>query len=391
MRFLLVHAFFDVVPGADSTRAKVDELRLGAPSPPLAPELRQLCATRLFGLLADALLAAHATIRPSTKPGDEGATAEAAARKQRGIECAENLDALLELCGQVERMHTHARLVQPLQGDASSVRKAVRALLPSLDSMAAAGSTGVRTVAATQADAARQLLRVLLLLQLSVPQDFTQDMADLPRCLQTALGIDGGSVGAAENGDVPHHMDVLVEVLLSLLAKPSAILRDVVERTFRAFAASVSAEGVRSMLRVVTRGVGRRNSEEEGSEADESDGGASGSDEDEVEENGESSDDEDDRVDSARPAQPDARGEPSAAAAGSDDDSDDGEGMEDDAMFKADSALAAVLSLAKAEKSQKKAAAEALTHFKFRVLSLLETFIKAQPSSPVLSVRALST
>jgi DNA polymerase phi len=399
MRFLLVHAFFDFVPGGDFTQAKVEEICLGAPSPALALDVRQLCATRLFGLLADVLAAAQATIRTGGQAepaAAEAAAAEATARKQRAVECAANLEPLLEVCAKAERAHAHVILAQPMQAEAAAVRKAVRALLPSLDRLAAADGAAARSDACVQAESARALLRVLLLLQLSAPQDYTPDMEDLPRCLQAASGLPATADEAAEVGvEPPHHMDVLVEVLLSLLAKPSAVLRDVVERVFRAFAVSITPEGVRSMLRVVTRSKGRRHSSakdgSDDSDDDDSDDEESDEDEEEVEEDGDNDEDEDE--DEAEEDSEPRKTQPQKAArdAAIDDgeDSDDGAGMEDDAMFKADAALAAVLSLSKAEKSKKKAAAEALTHFKFRVLSLLEMFIKAQPASPLLPVRAL--
>jgi len=46
-------------------------------------------------------------------------------------------------------------------------------------------------------------------------------------------------------------MDVLVDIMLSLLAQPSALLRDVVEHTFKSVAGSVSEASVQDMLRVV--------------------------------------------------------------------------------------------------------------------------------------------
>jgi DNA polymerase phi len=402
MRFLLVHACYDFVPGGNAAGSSMEALQLGGPAPVLAPEVRQMCATRLGGLIADSLTAATATIRTSADLSDpsaaEAAAADAVLRKQRATDCSTHLAQLTELFTKAERAHALVQLSQPLEAPAAAVRKAVCALLPALDRLAAADAAGGRSGTGTQADSARALLRVLLIMQLGAPQDYTPDMEDLPQCLRAAFPAAGFPADAAavpEAADAeepPHHMDVLVEVLLSLLAKPSAVLRDVVERVFRAFAADVTPEGVRSMLRVVTRSKGRRHSSaaasdsDDDSESDEDDAG-DGEDEEEVEEDGEDGEDDSDGEQAQQPSRSGAQ--PRAAAAGSDDsDSDDGAGMDDEAMFKTDAALAAVLSLSKAEKTKKKTAAEALTHFKFRVLSLLELFIKAQPSSPLIPVRA---
>ena len=385
MRFLLVHAFFDVSETGDWSSSAIEELRLGPAKPALSVELRQLCATRLMGLLADVLAGSQALVK---QPGAQDAPAalavanDAAARKQRAVECAAGLDALIELCSKLERARTAVTLVLPLDAEASAVRKSVRSLLAPLDRVAAEGAGGQRSAASTQSDAARVLLRVLLLLQLSAPQDFSADMQDLPRCLGAALAASGVPVADGEaDDDAPHHMDVLVEILLSLLAKPSAILRDVVERMFRAFASAVTPEGVRSMLRIIARSKGRRHSKtNEDSDEDVSDGedDASDDDEEEVEEEGDDGDDDEpEHMQKSLPRSADSSGE----------DSDDGAGMDDEAMFRTDAALAAVLALSKEAKSQKKTAVEALVHFKFRVLSLLELYIKAQQTSPALPVR----
>jgi DNA polymerase phi len=58
--------------------------------------------------------------------------------------------------------------------------------------------------------------------------------------------------------------------------------------------------------------------------------------------------------------------------------------MDDDAMFRADALLTAVLSQTKAAKGGQKAGEEALTHFKFRVLTLLDVYVRIQRASPLL-------
>jgi len=382
LRFLLLHAFFDILPGGAAGGLKLPELRRGAPAPAIAPSIRELCRTRLFGLLGDALSLVHATAKEpqgaSKPPANDqaaAAAAEAAARQRRAQECAAQLVELVEVCAQAERSHAQLSLAQPLDQRATAVRKGVRALLPELERLAASGAGGGE--GAMQAEAALTLLRILLLLQLGAPADYSADMEDLPRCLRATLGgADEAEAGAegAEGSPAPHPMDVLVEVLLSLLSKPSALSRDAVERTFRAFAGGVTREGMRCMMREVARSAGRRRSSAaaEGSEDDDSD-----DEEEEEEEGGEEAAQQGRRLGSAR-----------ASPSESSDEEEEGDAMDDDAMFRADALLAAVLTQAKVQKLQKKTAAEAVTHFKFRVLSLVEAFVKAQPSSPLLPVRA---
>jgi DNA polymerase phi len=181
-------------------------------------------------------------------------------------------------------------------------------------------------------------------------------------------------VSAAADEPTPDHMDVLVEVLLCLTSKPSAFTRDAVERTFRAFAPGLTAEGLRCMLRVITRrsdgGRGRRlrgPADEDDEEEEEEEP------EEEVEEDG-----------APVPSKAGRRSAPAESSEDCDDDSEE-EAMDDDAMFRTDALLAAVLKETKATRTDSKS--EAILHFKFRVISLIEAFVKAQPSSPLLLVR----
>jgi len=373
-RFLLLHSFFEqgAAPPSQKLLAALPELGAGAPRPPLAAAQRELCRTRLFGLLAESQAAAHATA-PRDASGDEAA---AEARRAQAAAAVSQLSELSEACALAERLLPSAA---PLDEDALRVRASLRALLPDLDRLAAgAGASGRPAPLAVRADVSRSLLRLLLLVQLGSPAEYTSELEDLPRCLCACLEAAGGALAAAParppaGADAPHHMDVMVEVLLSLTAKPSALTRDAVERTFRAFAPDLTREGLGCMLRVITRrsdGGGRRTR-----------GAGDGEDESESE-----SDDEEEEEEAEVPVDRRASGGRRAAPEQSESESEEdaADGMGDDAMFRADSLLAAVLTQTKAARSGKKSAAEAQTHFKFRVLSLVEAFVKSQPSSPLL-------
>ena len=126
-------------------------------------------------------------------------------------------------------------------------------------------------------------------------------------------------------------MDVLVDILLSLLAQPSALLRDVVEHTFKAVAPAVSEASVVDMLRVVmARDANNRNAGGEGS--DDENGGPLGEHDEDEEEDGE---DEDGDSDSDSDEAPGAANGAAANAVdldfgGSDSESGDESGDEDE-------------------------------------------------------------
>ena len=133
-------------------------------------------------------------------------------------------------------------------------------LFAALDKAAKAGDD------APEVAAVAPLLRALAVLQVSDWREFTPAIEDLPRCVDDLLSPPkpktktktkktkkkaAAEEEEEEEEEEPKPMDVLVDILLSLLAQPSALLRDVVEHTFKAVAPAVSEASVQDMLRVV--------------------------------------------------------------------------------------------------------------------------------------------
>ena len=216
-----------------------------------------------------------------------------------------------------------------------------------------------------------------------------------------------------EEEEEPKPMDVLVDILLSLLAQPSALLRDVVEHTFKAVAPAVSEASVQDMLRVVmapdadNRNAGEGDSDDEAlledadDEEDENDAEEEEEDEDDAEvdeddddveddegdasdddeEDGDSDEDSDDDgpVDEARAAAIAAALAKSGAAIDSDEEEDPAEDMDDDAMFSIDKLLGQAFKSRREDIKRKKNMVRATRDFKFRVLALLELYARTQP------------
>ena len=74
---------------------------------------------------------------------------------------------------------------------------------------------------------------------------------------------------------------------------------------------------------------------------------------------------------------------------GEEDDDDDDDAADDDEMFRMDERLSAMFKSAKDQNDRSKSKEEALNHFKFRVLALLEIYVKRVPTSPHLPQLAI--
>ena len=259
LRFLLVNGFFQFVPGADTQRAKLPELQAGPPTPPIESGLRDLCKTRLFGLVGEVLSSASTSARKQADNADESPASQA----------GETMADLLHFCHEAERAKAIAMPAAALNEHALSVRKDVRSTLKELERLAEGGSMSVRL------DAAVNLLRVSLLYQLGSPDEFTADMEDLPLSLSAAFGTAGASEEAEGS---PHHMDVLVDIMLSMMSKSHALIREVVERVVKAFGADITRKGIRRMLSQLARASDSRRSR-----ASTADAATEGDDEEDVE------------------------------------------------------------------------------------------------------------
>ncbi|KAI9834924.1 MAG: hypothetical protein M1819_002647 [Sarea resinae] len=212
--------------------------------------------------------------------------------------------------------------------------------------------------------------------------------------------------------------DILVEVLLSFVSKPSVLFRKLAQQVFTAFAADITSEGLQSMITVLETKesmVGQQemfdqDAEEvddedmldsEGSDVESVDSSSQSSEEDQddssedddVEEIDALSDDasNDEEGDSDELKQFDAK---LAEALGThradedvgqnDDDSD--EDMDDEQMMALEPHLTKVFQERKkvaSKKQEKKDAKETIVNFKNRVLDLLEIYVKRQHANPL--------
>lgn len=208
--------------------------------------------------------------------------------------------------------------------------------------------------------------------------------------------------------------EVLVELLLSFISKPSALLRKVTQHVFGAFMSDMTASGLKLMTDVLESGESLRGQQalfdqepEDGDPMDEDEDDELDSDvevvdmdadeghlhthlnededESDEEEESESADEEDEdakKLDDALAAALGSHRLDQDAEAESDSDAD----MTDSEMMALDSKLVEIFSQRKKvpnKKQEQKDAKETMVNFKTRVLDLLDLYVRKQASSPL--------
>ena len=467
LEFLVAHAYYRDEDGTGAVPKKGEKkrgkketsvlLRVGvAPLAAPADGLREACAVR-----ASALLAANVKAR---RAAAVAAAKSAADPKEKGKQNTESVDAdrdrdrdpppdllaaAAALCRELDAPGSGAALVDGMPEECAAVRASLFSALDTLGAVEAkVGTPNGKKEEPREAVAVAvaPLLRALAVLQVSDWREFTPAIEDLPRCVGDLLAAKAKASEASKPSkaskaskaskkkkggdeddeaeddetprDDPEPMDVLVDILLSLLAQPSALLRDVVEHVFKSVSGSVSEASVRDMLRVVlapdadsrnaAAGDGESDDEalleddddeeeEEGSDEDvamddddEEDDDSESDDDDDADADSDSeSDDDSGPVDEKRAAAIAAALAKSGANIDSDEEEDPAEDMDDEAMFSIDALLGQAFKSRRNDIKRKKSMVRATRDFKFRVLALLELYARAQPASPWLPGAAL--
>lgn len=215
--------------------------------------------------------------------------------------------------------------------------------------------------------------------------------------------------------------EVLVELLLSFIAKPSALLRKVAQHVFSAFMTDMTAEGLQMMTDVLESGENLKGQQELfDKEPEEGEEGLDEDDEDELDSDVEvvDMDGEDMELnghlekDGEEESEDDAESEDEEMAdeendedrklnealanalgthrpdqdKGTESESESDADMTDSEMMALDSKLVEIFSMRKKEpnkKQEQKDAKETIVNFKSRVLDLLEIYVKKQADNPL--------
>ncbi|KAI9838516.1 MAG: DNA-directed DNA polymerase [Sclerophora amabilis] len=214
--------------------------------------------------------------------------------------------------------------------------------------------------------------------------------------------------------------EVLVEVLLGLISKPSALLRNLAQEVFSAFAGDVNLAGLQALFKILESKESLAGQQDLfDKELDESEDDVSVVDVEEMEaasdQDGASSKEDESQGDAAETASSDAesddddtemingddaeeaarlnaalaqivRTQPFDEQADDHSGSSDDEKMDDDQMFALDDQMANVFRERKKisdMKTEKREAKETMLHFKNRVLDLLQVYVKHQHTNPL--------
>ncbi|KAL3135482.1 hypothetical protein ABBQ38_005962 [Trebouxia sp. C0009 RCD-2024] len=407
LKFLAVNSFFAVSSSAVG-KGKPKELKaaLQTQPPPSAP-LRLMCSARLLALIDSTTKAAAAQ---ASTPADSKHKSKS--KKRKAAELAEPA----EVADQVEAPAAaeaaaaaagQARMESPFLAEVVSfVSKVQRsagvalavelsedvdeALSKLRESEALAATKLAAAAPGSQGQQLRAMLGLMRWLQLYILADPAATQPDV------AVDLEGVFKGAFGKGkpaaDEPHWMDVLVDILLSLLVRagdalPFAPLREACETLFRAFADQVTSQGFRDMIRVVQQAAAGQDDEEEDDDMFEGEGAgdkeaadsAAAAAGDASADSSDASDDDDDEEEGDE----DVDGAAVAAALDGSDGSgtSDEEDFDDDQMFQMDDKIAAALKVMARGGANAKESQEAILSFKFRVIGLLEIYV---PNSPVL-------
>ncbi|KAH7107409.1 DNA polymerase phi-domain-containing protein [Auriculariales sp. MPI-PUGE-AT-0066] len=410
--FFVLHGFFTVQKA--SNKSKIMALR-HIPQPPFTDDLRQECRTRLLACLADLL-----TQTPNKKTTVEASTSATPVRQAGYAQDGELwLAKVWSIFADLEK-DKHVSLTKELAEVETELRAKVTAALAILEKAPADKQEPASGV---------QLLLTGGLLQLYADQDANaaEELEDctaaVSRMFSTTSPTKAKSKGkdkkgkdnAKESGDsetAPEPISVFVDFLVGCLDRGSAYSRAIATRAFEPLCSALTQTSVKFILDQLERRPVTATRDDEDidmqeddaqsdaeshashsdSQAEQEHSGSeeseSSEDDDEGEEDQEDEEDDGDEEGDAD-AELRARLEEALRLSGMDpaenDGSEDEELMDDDQMMQFDEQLAVVFKTRKSEKSGAKQnlnAQREATHFKNRVLDLVDIYIRKESTSP---------
>ncbi|TPX37827.1 hypothetical protein SeMB42_g06860 [Synchytrium endobioticum] len=410
---------------SDSCEGK-EEASVRTATPPLSSAAQQSCRLRLFTVLGDlnALSLSHEAKNDDDGIGASGRRKNTGIRPSSGNTWAYDLNMWIETLSRTYSLELDEESAQ-VRKNVLEIVKSIRKKVQKLDA---------EEDKATQSKYhAFEMLLLHAVLQLYLePQQAKDTLNELqdcyarvfetPKVTNTIKGLPAGNDGHEEG---PQPIDVLIDILLSFLARPSVLLRAIAEQAFAVFARDLTKTGLNVIFEVLTSRSGLAGAKdlfetvddddvnepddndnddesviEDADENNEDDGDVVMEDDIEDSENDQSDDDEAENADPELQAKADEEAEMlrlaiQSALAGTkhaapiDDDEagDDDDGEEllgDDEMEEFDDKLAEIFTQRRAQKAEAKDAKQNVLHFKLRVLTLLEIYIKKQCTNPLI-------
>ncbi|KAF9993768.1 DNA-directed DNA polymerase [Entomortierella chlamydospora] len=393
LEFYLVHGFFDIKKV--DVKSKYAEAHV-LPSPALSDATREYCRNRFYGMMAELSTMAPLAAKKDT---EENETVNYS-RKLNGTMldgtfwCSFALSMMVDL----EKSKTFESLIT-LEDDAAKAKKTALTLVGKIQDKSRKASKELKAQYK-----AFELLFVQMILQLYVePEDSTNILGELHDCYDKVFAsgtkkANGKKAASAEEDEEEEEIqpvEVIIDILLSFLIKPSALLRHVSEQVFVIFCDKMTKTGLELMLSTLQTKDNKDDMFDEQEDAEEEDEDAeadahnqSDDDEDDGEDENEDEEEESedmdvDEEDDDAPVDEEFRRKLAEALNVNEDDEDESEEelLDDDQMMAFDEKLNEIFRQKKLAKSQQKDAKQTLIHFKNKVLDLLELYIKKQSSN----------
>eukprot|EP00299_Pterocystis_sp_00344_P015649 c7826_g1_i1.p1 GENE.c7826_g1_i1~~c7826_g1_i1.p1 ORF type:complete len:1219 (-),score=310.28 c7826_g1_i1:21-3677(-) len=389
IKFMAVYAQCDV----DVLRQlkKNDLAQFQSPSPALTQKVREGCAQRVLSLVLDL-----DNVKPQS--GKEG---EPSPERVGWIKEMVTLTQSI-IAANIAR----PIMLTPLAPAALATRETCLKTLHKLEKLQAAPEKS-KSLKLTQAQAAsfERLLGFLIVMQTVQPTDNHDTLLDDVVKVFDNLGTEPHDSGISS-------IEVLTEILLSLLLDSSLVLRKIVSDVFNAFADRMTVSTMGLVSDVLTRsakeeaqlfGLDGDDDEEDEEEDDHSHSDHSHSDESDDDDEDDDEDDEEDEEEeedeppkatattttttSTAPKQKPSQDKVNGTAPPSDSNDDSDESEEDEGpqteeeAAKYDKMLAGALSEIQEHKAKQKRIKQSILHFKSRVCSLLSDFVHHHPTS----------
>ncbi|KAI9091861.1 DNA polymerase phi-domain-containing protein [Phlyctochytrium arcticum] len=409
-RFVTLHAAFDVKK--NSTKNEL----IRVPVPEISDATRKVCEERLVSVLGTLV-----TLNLKPASGSDATKKPVVGVMENGQFWVEDLVKFVEKLKEDKHVST---LLEAADDDFIATMANARKTLADIQKETAKLS---KDRDARAQHRAFELLFMHVLLQMDVdPSEYMDTLEDLLKC--RAIFVEESDKTVKTNGKAPKKpkndkkrktddmevdeendeepptpIEVLVDILISFLAKPSALFRSLSQDVFKAFCKRMNQKALDLIFDILATKGGVSGAEElfEGQDVGDDvkgnamdvDGDEEGSgDDDEEEEDSDASDDgneeDDDKNEEVdEDLRRDVRAALGRAAMGEDGDaseSDEEEFLDDDEMEDFDNKLVEIFKQKKMAKTAKKDVKQQVLHFKFRVVDLLDILIKKAADSPLI-------
>ncbi|KZV71817.1 hypothetical protein PENSPDRAFT_751491 [Peniophora sp. CONT] len=370
--WLVVHGVFIV-----KKKSERGAIPLQVPSPAFADDLRKQCRDRLLACLADL------TLHPTLVKSADGKT-----QKINGVASDGRywVSRVVQSIGQLAQDTKHVKpVVEFDEDDVAALQKAEEVLVT------VKGDGEER-------QGAELLLGSTMLLQRMAVDDATSTLEACvdgvsklfapPKKTSKKKSKKAAQEDVEEESE-PEPIDVLVDIIIGFLEKSTAFTRAVGNQSFSLLSGAVKGSTVDLVLAQLERKdpaellADSESEDEDEMDVDEEEGGDEEDDDEEESDDDEAEDDDEEDIEDDEELRKKLAAALGAGAADEEaDESEDDEGMDDEQMMAIDEQLAAIFKeQVKKGKSRGENEQREATHFKNRILDLLDIFVKKQPSS----------